>query len=149
LRGQAAGQPFGALLAQAYGRLVRDADLRRAMGEQARRRAETEFDWSVIMQRYRALWDELAERRRADPVLAPPLPSRAPDRPDPFRLFASYATRPLTAASLVELAPGSRLPVPLYWQQARAAPRLLARLGDCVRAASRTGPHSPCPRWLE
>lgn len=93
----------GALLAEAYGRLVRDAELRRTMGEQARKRALAEFDWSVILQRYRALWDELAERRRADPVLAPPLPSRAPDRPDPFKLFATYPTRPMTAASLVEL----------------------------------------------
>lgn len=99
----------GAQLAQAYGRLVGDAQLRRRLGEQARRRAETEFDWTVILGRYRALWDELGERRRADPVLAPPLPSRAPDRPDPFRLFASYATRPLTAASLVELAPDATL----------------------------------------
>jgi hypothetical protein len=99
----------GALLAQAYGRLVVDAALRRRLGEQARQRAQATFDWTVILGRYRALWDELAERRRADPVLAPPLPSRAPDRPDPFRLFASHATRPLTAASLVELAPDASL----------------------------------------
>ncbi len=99
----------GARLAQAYGRLVCDAGLRRTMGEQARCRAQSEFDWSVVFRRYRALWDELAERRRADPVLAPALPSRAPDRPDPFRLFACYPTRPLTAASLVELTPDASL----------------------------------------
>ncbi|SFD18942.1 glycosyltransferase family 4 protein [Massilia yuzhufengensis] len=99
----------GALLAQAYGRLVCDAGLRRELGAQARRRAETEFDWAVVYGRYRALWQELAERRRADPVLAPALPMRAPDRPDPFKLFATYPTRPLTAASLVELAPDASL----------------------------------------
>lgn len=99
----------GALLAQAYGRLVCDPELRGRLGEQARRRAETAFDWTVILGRYRALWDELAERRRADPRLAPALPARAPDRPDPFRLFASYATRPLSAASLVELTPDASL----------------------------------------
>jgi len=54
----------------------------------------------------------------------------------------SMVAQALRDGSLVELVPGSRLPVPLYWQQARAAPRLLARLGDCVRAASRTGPHA-------
>lgn len=99
----------GALLAQAYGRLVCDADLRRTMGEQARRRAQSEFDWQVVFGRYCALWDELAERRRGDPRLAPALPARAPDRPDPFKLFACYPTRPLTAASLVELTPDASL----------------------------------------
>ncbi len=54
----------------------------------------------------------------------------------------SMVAQALRDGLLVELVPGSRLPVPLYWQQARAAPRLLARLGDCVRAASRTGPHA-------
>ena len=54
----------------------------------------------------------------------------------------SMVAQALRDGSLVELVAGSRLPVPLYWQQARAAPRLLARLGDCVRAASRTGPHA-------
>jgi len=54
----------------------------------------------------------------------------------------SMVAQALRDGSLVELVPGSRLPVPLYWQQARATPRLLARLGDCVRAASRTGPHA-------
>ncbi|WP_395350276.1 LysR family transcriptional regulator ArgP [Variovorax sp. UC122_21] len=54
----------------------------------------------------------------------------------------SMVAQALRDGSLVELVPSSRLPVPLYWQQARAAPRLLARLGDCVRAASRTGPHA-------
>jgi LysR family transcriptional regulator (chromosome initiation inhibitor) len=54
----------------------------------------------------------------------------------------SMVAQALRDGSLVELVPSSRLPVPLHWQQARAAPRLLARLGDCVRAASRTGPHA-------
>ncbi|QRF56852.1 LysR family transcriptional regulator ArgP [Variovorax paradoxus] len=54
----------------------------------------------------------------------------------------SMVAQALRDGSLVELVPSSRLPVPLYWQQARAAPRLLARLGDCVRAASRTAPHA-------
>ncbi len=54
----------------------------------------------------------------------------------------SMVAQALRDGSLVELVPGSRLPVPLYWQQARAAPRLLGRLGTCVRAAARTGPHA-------
>jgi LysR family transcriptional regulator (chromosome initiation inhibitor) len=39
---------------------------------------------------------------------------------------------------LVELPPGKRLCVPLYWQRTRLAARLLDRLTDAVRTASRT-----------
>jgi hypothetical protein len=93
----------GARLCQAYSRLICDGGLRRQMGESARAWARGQFDWSAVLVRYRTLFDELEERRRADPALNPALPQRAPDRPDPFRLFASYPSHQLTAASLVEL----------------------------------------------
>lgn len=48
----------------------------------------------------------------------------------------------IRAGELVELVPGSTLPVPLYWQQARAAPRLLEQLGAAVRAAAGQGAHA-------
>lgn len=48
----------------------------------------------------------------------------------------------LRTGELVELVPGSMLPVPLYWQQARAAPALLERLKAAVRTAARGGPHA-------
>jgi glycosyltransferase involved in cell wall biosynthesis len=99
----------GALLAEAYGRLIGDAGLRRALGENARRRALAEFDWTVVFARYRQLWSELDERRRADAVLAPALPQVVPDRQDPFALFASYPSAQITPASLVELAPDASL----------------------------------------
>jgi glycosyltransferase involved in cell wall biosynthesis len=133
----------GALLAQAYGRLVCDAELRRRLGAAAQRRAQDEFDWTVILGRYRALWEELSERRRADPVLAPPLPSRAPDRSDPFRLFASYATRPLTAASLVELTPEATLALVNQYRELainRFASSSLPTLEDFGRLFGAIGP---------
>jgi starch synthase len=99
----------GALLAQVYGRLIADAGLRRELGASARRRAQQEFDWAVVFMRYRALWSELDERRRADPALTPALPRAAPDRLDPFALFASYASASITPASLVELTPDATL----------------------------------------
>jgi starch synthase len=99
----------GAALAQAYGRLIGNADLRRELGAHAQRRASTEFDWAAVFACYRALWSELAERRRADPALGPALPLATPDRLDPFDLFASYPSTQITAASLVELAPEASL----------------------------------------
>jgi starch synthase len=99
----------GAQLTGAYARLIGDAGLRRQLGENARRRALQEFDWAVVFARYRALWSELDERRRADAALAPALPQVVPDRQDPFALFASYPSAQITPASLVELAPDASL----------------------------------------
>lgn len=95
----------GERLAHACLRLVREPELRRQMGSQARQRAEQVFDWSVIFAQYRALWDDLDERRRADPELAVPLPSVVPDRPDPFRLFASYPSATLGPHTRLEPLP--------------------------------------------
>jgi len=55
---------------------------------------------------------------------------------------ASMVADAIREGALVELVPGSTLPVPLYWQQARAAPQLLKRLGAAVRAAAKGGPHA-------
>jgi LysR family transcriptional regulator (chromosome initiation inhibitor) len=55
---------------------------------------------------------------------------------------ASMVAGAINDGRLVELVPGSTLPVPLYWQQARAAPRLLERLGAAVRAAASSGSHA-------
>jgi glycosyltransferase involved in cell wall biosynthesis len=99
----------GAQLAQAYARLIADAGLRRQLGEHGRQRAREEFDWRVVFGRYRALWSELDERRRADAQLAPALPQAVPDRLDPFAVFASWPSAQLTPESIVELAPDASL----------------------------------------
>ncbi len=99
----------GAVLAQACARLAADAALRRRLGENARGRVRAEFDWAVVFGRYRALWRELDERRRADAALGPALPAAVPDRPDPFDLFATYPTLQITPTALVELAPDASL----------------------------------------
>jgi starch synthase len=99
----------GAQLAQAYARLIADAGLRRQLGEHGRQRAREEFDWRVVFRRYRALWSELDERRRADAQLVPALPQAVPDRLDPFAVFASWPSAQLTPESIVELAPDASL----------------------------------------
>jgi hypothetical protein len=99
----------GAQLTQAYGSLIRDAGLRRQLGESGRQHAREAFDWQVVLRRYRALWSELDERRRADASLAPALPLAVPDRLDPFAVFASWPSAQLAPESLVELAPDASL----------------------------------------
>lgn len=80
--------------ARAYGALIRDAELRARMGAAAQAHARGAFDWSVIFQRYLALWDELGERRRSEPRLSPPLARRRrPEREDPFTVFGGYPSR--------------------------------------------------------
>ena len=99
----------GAALAQACARLAADAGLRRTLGENGQRRVREEFDWAVVFGRYRALWRELEERRRADAALGPALPAAVPDRLDPFEAFATYPSMQITPASMVELAPDASL----------------------------------------
>jgi glycosyltransferase involved in cell wall biosynthesis len=90
--------------AQACTALANDAALRRRMGEAGRKRAREEFDWAIIVRRYQALWQALAERRRA----AKPVPALAnPRRRDPFWLFAEYPTRTLAPADRLAAAPGA------------------------------------------
>lgn len=91
-------------LSQACQRLIGDPALRRQMGAAGRERARNQYDWAVIYRRYQTLWEELAERRRADPDMNPPLHALVrPDRADPFAAFAGYPTRQLSPHHLVTL----------------------------------------------
>ena len=92
--------------AQAVAELVRDADLRRRMGEAARLRAAELFDWSAVIPQYQALWADMSAMRPASP---PPRTRKSADNPyrlDPYKLFASYPTASMTRNSLVEAFPG-------------------------------------------
>lgn len=82
-------------------RLATDADLRKRMGEQGRRRARDHFDWPVVIAAYQALWTELAARRRKPDPARKPLPAvgRVPLRADPFLVFSHYPTTVLGPAT--------------------------------------------------
>jgi glycosyltransferase involved in cell wall biosynthesis len=110
--------------ADAYARLLSDRALRLRMGEAGRARARREYDWSVVIGAYQALWGELAGRRAKDAVSAAPAPGQPADpaRSDPFRHFAAHATSSLQPDDVAEPTPD--LP-------ARAA-ALLARDGAAV-----------------
>lgn len=72
--------------------LVRDPELRRRMGEAGRRRAQSLYDWRMVVGCYQDLWTDLAQRRASEVELAPPRwQSRHPTLTDPFDVFADYA----------------------------------------------------------
>lgn len=82
------------VLADRITALAAEPDLRASLGHAGRSRAVAAFDWPVILDRYAALADELAELRRtgaASPAASAALPW--PARPDPLDLFQSYPTR--------------------------------------------------------
>jgi alpha-maltose-1-phosphate synthase len=81
--------------ADAFTALIENPDLRRKMGEAGRQRAETTFDWKVIVGQYQELWAELKGRRTKARVTAPrgETSQANPSRGDPFALFEHYPTR--------------------------------------------------------
>lgn len=105
-----------AAAATAYAALVANPDLRRSMGQAARRRALDTFDWRVVVAAYQDLWRHLAEVRSAaagdagirvatarPPVAAPLVPLYD----DPFRLFEGYPTARIRRETEVRPAPGA------------------------------------------
>lgn len=83
----------------AYVALIGDPALRRRLGEAGRERARRLFDWSVIVRRYQALWQELAELRR-NAAVTPGRPY--PLRDDPFRTFRAFPSFTIGPATRVE-----------------------------------------------
>ena len=92
----------------AYAELIASPELRARMGAAGRQRVRDTYDWSLVFRRYLSLWEELTERRRADPrVPGEDSRLRRPDRPDPFALFAGFPTFALGEETHLRLAPGS------------------------------------------
>lgn len=92
--------------AQAIFDLASNAELRRRMGDNARKRAVEVFDWSAVIPQYQALWADMAALR---PKQRPARPNNTPDNPyrlDPYRLFGSYPTEQLSAHSGLRVTPG-------------------------------------------
>lgn len=101
--------------AQAIMVLAADPALRAKMGQAAQQHARAELDWSALIPRYEALWQEQNARRQA--ALNAPLArqsSQDPWRLDPFQLFAGYPSETLTASSEVSAVEG------LSWPEAHA-----------------------------
>ena len=87
--------------------LGRDRDLRSRMGEAGRRRAEAVFDWRTIISAYGELWNDLESRRIAEGTTGS-LTVDDPLHPDPFRVFAGFASRALDTGAPLGLHPDWR-----------------------------------------
>ena len=83
-------------LREAIEQLVCSPDLRRRMGLAGQKRAQTLFDWSVILRDYQKFWAELAALRMQAVRDAPPRPAT---QLDPGLLFATYPTQLINGSS--------------------------------------------------
>lgn len=86
-----------ARFSEAVRALMQDPGLRARMGHAGRARAQSMFDWAVIVPMMQELFAELsAIRGAADPSAYPAIPAQAlPVAPSPMTLFASFPTRQL------------------------------------------------------
>ena len=50
----------------ALGKLISDPELRQNIGERARKWVEKNYDWSIIIKKYHALWSELSDIRERE-----------------------------------------------------------------------------------
>ncbi|MGE0723412.1 MAG: glycosyltransferase [Alphaproteobacteria bacterium] len=93
--------------AEAFAALAADEGLRRRLGESAQRRASETYDWPIVIEQYRSLWQELAERRAKEPEIAARRETHAhdPRLDDPFRLYGHFATRQMSANTVLSLPP--------------------------------------------
>lgn len=85
-------------LAAACKRLATEPDLRASMGAAGLARAQSEFDWPVILRRYAQLADELGQIRLA---AGPQAPEPWVQRADPFARFGHFPSQTLAGYWLV------------------------------------------------
>ena len=79
-------------LAAACTQLATQPELRARMGAAGSARAQSDFDWPVILQRYAALADDLARIRQA---AGPQTPEPWAQRADPFARFGHFPSQTL------------------------------------------------------
>ena len=83
-------------LCDSIAQLVKAPDLRRRMGLAGQKRAQSLFDWPVILRDYQKFWTELAARRQRAVIAGAPRPA---SQLDPGRLFATYPTQTINSAT--------------------------------------------------
>lgn len=97
--------------------LINDPDLRARMGTAGRERVAKIYEWTIVMAQHITLWNELdAMRKEAvskQSVSLKSAPKCAPERQDPYRVFASFPTNMIGPQTLVSLSQGI-WPVPKW-----------------------------------
>ena len=93
--------------AQAFVQLAQSAELRQRMGQAGKERAQSVYDWAVIIAQYEDLWQQQTQLRLAAQSKAPQaqLAQAWPARLDPFQAFAAYPSsvlKPTTQLALVD-----------------------------------------------
>lgn len=97
-------------LVERLAQLIGDPALRARMGAAGKARVVKEFDWSVVIEQYLALWAELDQLRQGagsqmtESLKAAPI--CAPGRQDPYRVFASFPTQLIGPRTTVAVAQG-------------------------------------------
>lgn len=86
--------------------LASDKALRERMGAEGRRRAISVFDWSVVLDQYHDLSEELRTIRQ---IAKPTYTQQWPARSDPFKRFAHFSTGPLQSNWMIRLAPQAQM----------------------------------------
>lgn len=95
--------------AAAIAQLASNSQQRITMGEAGRRRALDMFSWPVVVDLYKQLFDELAQRRlTVEPSFASNAPRLNPLRGEPFRDFTHFATHVIEPSLRLRLSQGSK-----------------------------------------
>ena len=89
--------------------LATNEELRGRLGAAGAARADAVFDWRHIIPAYEALWGELATLRARGNESAPRAAVRPahPSRPDPYKMFAGFATDQIALSDRLEIAANS------------------------------------------
>lgn len=108
--------------ANAYAALADNPEKRKAMGLAARERAQTVYDWKVIIPQYQALFQELTDRRNHHKAqLQIQLPKEGfrshPSQGDMMWAFEHYPTFTLTENSFIKKSTNASLETLHQWQE--------------------------------
>ncbi len=115
--------------AQSIAALAADPALRRRLGLAGRRSVLGNYDWSTLLPRYQALWDEqvaMLDRARA----AGSKPSIAWRNYDPALAFASFPSHRMTGGTRLKAGPHFEL-----WDEIVKMPGVVVNMHVLVRAA--------------